>query len=118
MAGGVQGPSVDLVLNTTEYWRHNRVVCAGTKRCPPALLELCQRLGAGTRALGIRTEARAYVPHITLLRKAERAPALRDFGEITLHASEFVLLRSAPHQRAVAYETIGHWALAARARSP
>ena len=113
MAGAMQGPPVDLVLNTAEYWRHNRVVCAGTKLCPPALRDLCARLDAGARDLGIRTEARDYVPHITLLRKAERAPAQRDFSEIAWHASEFVLVRSAPRQGVVAYETIGRWALAA-----
>lgn len=113
MAGAMQGPPVDLVLNTAEYWRHNHVVCAGTNLCPSALRELCLRLGAGARDLGIRTEARDYVPHITLLRKAERAPAQRDFGEIAWHASEFVLIRSLPRQGAVAYETIGRWALAA-----
>lgn len=113
MAAEVQGTPVDLALNTAEYWRHNRVVCAGTKFCPPALLDLCARLRAGARSLGIRTEARAYVPHITLLRKAGRAPAQREFSDIEWHAPEFVLMRSLPRQAEVAYEVIGCWALAA-----
>jgi 2'-5' RNA ligase len=113
MAGEMQGAPVDLALNTAEYWRHNRVVCAGTKLCPPVLRDLSARLGEGARGLGIGTEARDYVPHITLLRKAERAPAQRDFSEIEWHVSEFVLMRSVPRRDMVVYETIGRWALAA-----
>jgi 2'-5' RNA ligase len=114
MAGAAREAAVDLILDTVEYWRRNRLVCVGAQACPPALRELCAHLAAGARGLGLHTETRDYVPHVTLLRKAERAPSQREAGPIEWRASEFLLVRSELNREAAAYETVGRWRLANR----
>ena len=71
--------------------------------------------GAGVRGLGLRTEAREYVPHMTLLRQARCGPGEFAFSEVPWHAADFALIQSAPRPGGVAYEVIGRWPLAERA---
>jgi 2'-5' RNA ligase len=115
MAADVQGSTIDLALDAVGYWRHNRIVWIGAQVSPETLRELVRQLVAGVRDLGLPTESREYVPHITLLRKAQRGPAGNDMTAIEWHATEFMLMRSIPHEGSVAYEVIGHWPLARRA---
>lgn len=114
MAEETHGESFHLALDKLEYWRHNHIVCVGTTRCPAALRDLCARLAKAADSLGIRTEARDYVPHITLLRKAERPPSQPDFGSIEWRIGEFALMQSLARPGGVAYEMIGRWELAVR----
>ena len=62
----------------------------GAQRCPQALLDLVTRLAQGMRRLDIRTEARDYVPHITLLRRRKRGPDAFKFSAVEWRATEFV----------------------------
>jgi 2'-5' RNA ligase len=62
------------VLDHLGWWRHNRIVWAGSLAPCPALDGLVGELRAALAARRLPVEARPYVPHVTLLRKAERAP--------------------------------------------
>lgn len=114
MAGAVRGETVDLVLDTAGYWRHNRIVWIGAQVCPGQLRGLVTQLTEGVRDLGIGTEVRDYVPHITLLRNAQRGPVGFALEAIEWRAAEFVLIQSVPREGGVCYEAIGRWPLAAR----
>ena len=113
MAGAVHGAAVDLALDTVALWRHNHIVWIGAQVCPEGLREVVAQLAAGVRGLGIRTEPRDYVPHMSLLRRAQRAPVGFSFPAVEWRAAEFALIRSAPRPGGVAYEVIARWPLAA-----
>jgi 2'-5' RNA ligase len=114
MAAAIRGLPIEFILDTAEYWRRNRLVCAGARHCPQALRDLHARLDEGAGGLGMQTEARDFVPHITLLRKAERPPVQQAFGGIAWHASDFVLVSSVLSRAGATYETIGRWVLSDR----
>jgi len=112
-AGAVRGEAFDLTLDTLGHWRHNRIVWAGASRCPPALERLAQSLSAALAAQGFAGEARAYAPHMTLVRNAERRPHAIGVLPRAWGVREFVLAESAPAPGGVRYPVLRRWPLAA-----
>jgi len=113
LAAGIRVAPFELVLDRVEFWRHNRIVWAGARRCPEALQELVALLGRGMTAEGFRSDERPYVPHITLLRNARRQPAVAAVPAITWPVAGLALVESAPRERGRAYEVVREWPLTA-----
>jgi 2'-5' RNA ligase len=111
MARAIGGSPFDLAIDTHGYWRHNRIVWAGAAHCPAPLRELVARLVRALQATGFECDAREYVPHITLLRGAHRAPHSHWAGTIVWRAAEFTLVRSARRGGALVYEIVNRWSL-------
>lgn len=94
-------------LDACGYWRHNRIVWAGAAQTPVALVDLADRLAKSLRANGFRHDEREYVPHVTLLRDARRAPRTgRMAPPIRWPVKEFILMQSVRRDRGVAYEEV------------
>jgi 2'-5' RNA ligase len=110
-ATGVSGSYCNLSIDRVEYWRHNRILWAGTERCPDPLPALVAELSAGLRTLGHELDARPYVPHVTLLRDARRAPAGRLIPPIAWPVHEFALIESVPRAQGRVYEVLRRWPL-------
>ena len=68
----VNGERFTLEIDQRGCWTHNHIAWAAPSSTPPQLSDLVSRLQSRVRALGFETDARAYAPHITLVRKAER----------------------------------------------
>ena len=111
VAGAVTAPGCELVIDRVEYWRRNRVLWAGVERCPEALRSLVAGLAAGLRAVAFEPEDRPYVPHVTLLRDARRAPAKSAVGTIAWPVRDFALIESVPRGGARVYEVLRRWPL-------
>lgn len=110
-AAAVEGPRFELCVGRAEYWRHNRIVWAGVERCPEALLELVDRLGQGLSSAGFRFDKRAYVPHVTLLRNARRAPPQAEMPAVAWPIASFALAESVQREKGRAYEVLREWPL-------
>jgi 2'-5' RNA ligase len=113
LARSVRADGFSLDLNVLDYWRHNRIVWGGPRRCPDALATLVANLQERLSAEGIESEERPYVPHLTLVRNARRAPKRTTLGPLAWHADDFVLVESVPAGGGVRYDVIGRWPLAA-----
>lgn len=111
MAAGVTAPRFDLDVDRIEYWRRNRIVWAGVAVCPGALLTLVERLEQGASSAGFRVDKRSYVPHITLLRNARRAPAASAIPAVAWPVGRFALVESAQSGRGRIYEVLRDWPL-------
>lgn len=91
------GLAVDFVpfslhLGEPAVWPHGLAVLL-TRDTPPALDALHEALGARLRELGLRTDARAYQPHLTLARRAGQAqPAAGPNCDWPVHS--YVLMES------------------------
>jgi 2'-5' RNA ligase len=99
----------ELRIDTRGYWRHNRIVWAGSAQCPPPLRDLAAHLTGMLRAAGFQCETREYVPHITLLREARRAPVAQIAAAISWRADDFVLVRSVRRDGILVYEIVKQW---------
>lgn len=111
MARSITGDCFDLVVDTLNYWRHNRIAWAGANSVPPALVDLVARMEVALRANGFRFDARDYVPHITLLRNAVQAPRSPQLTPIVWHARHFALVESVRDDGGSRYQVLESWAL-------
>lgn len=111
LAAAVAGAPCDLVIDRIGYWRDNRILWAGVERCPEPLTALVAALCGALRAIDFRVDARPYVPHVTLLRNARRAPAQPGLGPIAWPVRDLALIESAPRGRERVYEVLRRWPL-------
>ena len=107
----MSGERFDLEVDRIEYWRRNRIVWAGVARCPGALLALVERLEQEASSAGFSVDKRSYVPHITLLRNARRAPAELAIAAVAWPVGRFALVESVPSGRGRTYEVLREWPL-------
>lgn len=104
-------PSFELIIQETGYWKRNRIAYAALHEIPPALKELVGQLGKAIEAIGYSMEARAYKPHITLMRDAV-CPALhRQIEPVVWEVREWLLVRSEQTREGVVYSPVGRWLL-------
>lgn len=111
-ADAIKANGFDLVLDEIRYWKHNRIAWAGTGKIPQELLDLVNALQNSLTAAGFSFDQQAYVPHITLVRKAW-CHVLPDLTEpIDWRVREWVLVKSEPASDGSVYTPIGRWPLA------
>jgi len=111
IAAAISGQRFELNVTGAEYWRHNRIVWAAVEQCPGALQALAAGLEQALAPEGFRFDRRPYVPHITLLRNARRAPATAAIPTIQWRVHHFALVESVPHERGRVYEVLRDWPL-------
>jgi len=100
-AGQLQAPSFELLFDRLELWREARILAATASRAPPAGVALAEALAAAARALGLAPDARAWRPHLTLVRGATAARLPAEAGgaanpalQLLLPVSRFYLAQS------------------------
>lgn len=111
IGAGVRSSAFDFDLDTLRYWRHNRIVWCGTTHVPPALAALAADLREALTRAGVRAEERPYVPHITLVRDAARAPRGVAFAPCRWHVREFLLVESEAAVGTMRYALRARWPL-------
>jgi 2'-5' RNA ligase len=104
----VSAQPFDLVLDSVQYWDHNRIVYAEPSEPPPRLMQLAADLVGRLRSSGVMLEDRAYRPHVTLLRNARWPDApLPVLPPVAWRVAEFALIQSLPQQ----YRPLAHFHL-------
>jgi 2'-5' RNA ligase len=99
-------------VDRLEYWRHNRILWAGTANIPEALQVLVAQLQDALAGADFKFDRRPYVPHITLLRNARQAPAADRSPAVSWPVESFALMESAPRERGREYRVLRRWPLA------
>lgn len=108
---GLAGPVFTLDMNRLGWWKHNRIAWAGTGNMPPELGELAGEIRRRLAEGGFSFDGKGFVPHVTLLRKAQ-CPEQAFFPlDIEWRVRDFVLVRSVLSEEGAAYETVGRWEL-------
>lgn len=108
-AAPIDAQPFELELDALGWWRHNRIVWAGAKRCPSAIVALVAALSANVAGLGIAVDDRPYVPHVTLVRNARGAPKQLLMAPLVWRARELVLVESVSGAGGSRYEVIAKW---------
>ncbi|MFZ0106816.1 MAG: RNA 2',3'-cyclic phosphodiesterase [Thiobacillus sp.] len=111
LSAQVSAEAFALNFDQAGCWRHNRVGWLGASETPSALAALVSGLQIRLEASFFSFDKRAFVPHITLLRKARcaEAPACRP---VDWPVDRFVLVESQSTESGVQYRVVGEWPLA------
>lgn len=109
IANKIAVPRFDLAFSAPGHWRHNRIVFAAPEATPQALTDLVATLEQDLRKAGFAFDQRAYVPHMTMMRRARWREFKPEFKRIAWTVNDFALVRS--HQPGSNYEAIGKWQL-------
>lgn len=107
-AKGIQCQPFELCFDRLEYWRKPRVLCLSARETPVALADLAGDLTKLGLECGLAMDARPYVPHVTLAKKAGKAVEL-DFAPVFWQANAFVLAESVSQPGGVHYEPVNRW---------
>jgi len=109
LAGAVTAPQFEIRVNYVGFWRHNHVVWACFEHGAAALGALAAGLEQALAGDGFRFDQRAYVPHITLLRNARRAPATAAVRPLAWPFTGHALVESVPLEHARLYRVLRTW---------
>ena len=104
-------PSFEMIFDRLGWWRQNQVAWAATSDTPRAIVDLVKALQLGLVAEGFKFDERRFVPHITLLRKANCPPGVIDSPPIVWDAEAFVLVRSTLQEGGPHYAIEKRWPL-------
>lgn len=111
LAAQLRCPAFDFELARTGWWRHNRIAWAAPETVAQGLTDLASELQSRLKAAGFKVDQRAYLPHVTLLRKADCPRTLAATQPLRWAARDFVLVKSVMDENGSAYEIIGRWPL-------
>lgn len=115
-AGRVRAAPCALQIDRLGHWRHNRLLWAGCSAPPPALAELVAGLLRELRAAGfaVADAERAFVPHLTLVRKLALPPPDLGLPETLFwECRDFVLVRSRLSAAGPDYQRLARFPLSA-----
>lgn len=108
VAAGIVWPRGCLTLDRIGYWKRPSIVWAGSRGGAESLSVLAGELREGLRRLGFRLEARPFVPHVTLYRKARRRPKWEPRA-VEWPIDEFCLVESRLSSEGARYEVLDRW---------
>ncbi|MHB1174150.1 MAG: RNA 2',3'-cyclic phosphodiesterase [Sulfuriferula sp.] len=111
-AARVHSPAFDLKIDQLGYWRHHRILWAGSQQPPAGLINLAGRLYAALNEAGFAFDNnRPFFPHFSLLRKSSCQAFIQSFMPLNMRVSEFVLVHSETTERGANYRVMRRWPL-------
>lgn len=110
-ADRVRAAAATIELTQFACWNHNRIGYAAPDVLPPTIAALVDALQREVSASGFAFDARAFKPHVTLLRNVRRGLEAQAFPAMFWPAAEFVLVQSQLSEQGAHYEILQRWAL-------
>ncbi|MEJ2621568.1 MAG: RNA 2',3'-cyclic phosphodiesterase [Candidatus Thiodiazotropha sp.] len=112
-ADAVSGHRFELSIDHAGYWRRPKIVWIAPGTTPEPLIQLVDALKQQLTGCGFEPEQRAYKPHVTLYRKAQRISPWQLEKPIQWQVNEFVLASSNnPVFNQSRYKIMRRWPLA------
>lgn len=108
-AARVSPPTFDWELDTVGYWNHNRILWAGTTTMCESLAALVTELRAALMQAEIAFDAKAFVPHITLVRNARHVAVLPEWKPLRWRVNGFALVQSVRTDEGSRYVNAAEW---------
>lgn len=107
----IKAPHFRMQLDALGYWCHNHIVWAGGTEVPPALRQLADDVRRALAGIGLPASGPAFVPHMTLLRKAHATDGLPEPEPVSWDVDEWVLVESSLAPHGADYRRLAAWAL-------
>jgi 2'-5' RNA ligase len=110
-ARSISAPAFELRIERAGWWRRTGIVWAAPRQVPAPLLGLHAELSARLVAAGFPLEARTYLPHVTLARRARRRPREHAMTPVVWPVSAWHLMESIQENGGSRYEPLACWDL-------
>lgn len=104
----------NLIIDTIEYWTHNKIVYAGFTDIPAELIALVSQLHSELQLAGFKLEQRSYIPHVTLVRNADCLQLPKLETPIQWNIKEWMLIQSTSTRTSTVYTQLANWKLMVR----
>ena len=112
VADQIRLPPFALAFTRLGWWQQNQLAWAAPSETPRPLLDLFKALQLGLGEEGFKFDERRFLPHVTLLRKANCPAAMLVSEPLQWRVNDFVLVRSTLHQEGPHYAIVKRWPLA------
>lgn len=109
--GPLEVPAFTVRFDGYEYWLKSEVAVIAASECPRALEDLQCKLRDALARQGIASDPRPFRPHITIARKAARAPVQQAMSGFPWTVTEFQLVRSVKSDSGSVYTVLDSWPL-------
>lgn len=103
--------SFELEVDEACYLGRRKIVWASASHVPQSLTRLVAELAETMRSMGIHFDDRRFLPHITLLRKADRPPKVQAIEPVVWSINDFALIESRRLHGAQIYRVVKQWQL-------
>ncbi|HEY6516012.1 MAG TPA: RNA 2',3'-cyclic phosphodiesterase, partial [Steroidobacteraceae bacterium] len=97
---------LELAFDHLEYWQAARLLCALPAERPEAMAALARRLHDELAACGFAPDLKPFRPHVTVARKAHRAPRAMEMQPVTWSFVDLVLVDSRTLPEGAAYTVL------------
>jgi RNA 2',3'-cyclic 3'-phosphodiesterase len=107
----VRAAPVTLILDRLGYFPKPRVLWLGAAQVPEPLSALACTIDRLARGCGVSTDTRPFVAHMTVQRKANKAPALPEIEPVPWLVTTFALVKSETLSTGAVYTVLRTWPL-------
>lgn len=99
-----------LTLDRIGFWRNSGIIWAGARNPDPDFIGFVEGLRYVLRRTGFSIDQRAFIPHLTLLRKARKRPRLK-LAPMEWIITEYRLMVSELSAEGSRYSTLKRWSI-------
>ncbi len=111
-AAGVQATPFTLTLDRAgSFPRRRSLWWLGCRRPAAEAIDLHDGLRAALRSAGVAYDLKAFTPHVSILRDAQKSLAATPIDPIAWPVTGFALVRSLLHVQPAQYHVVSHWPL-------
>lgn len=110
-ASKVQAARFRFLVDAFAAWPQNGIGYAAPSDVPTPLQDLVAALRTQVAEAGFAFDRRAFVPHVTLLRRLPKFPPRSAISPVSWDVQDFVLVESAQVEGRAEYAVLGYWPL-------
>jgi 2'-5' RNA ligase len=111
-ADEIRASGIELTLDELGYWHKPDLLWIGPSEIPTSLTRLADSVKGIRRRMGFRSESRAFVPHVTIVRNcAIPPPASVTRPGFRVSFDSFALFESTRTRQGLRYQVKEEWAL-------
>lgn len=101
----------EVIINELNHWPKARSCWLGLNHPPATLYALAYQLELCKIASGCLPEKKAYIPHLTMVKKTDTSLSAINIDYTPWDIKEFVLARSYPNKTSPSYDIVARWPL-------
>jgi len=105
VAASVKLVNCSLTLDEAGYWKHNKIVWAGSSKVPDKLVTMVHDLREALKKSGFRFDPKPFKPHVSLIRDAHD-PGEAAKRSIRWKVAGFSLVRAYRDEQGLLYRVV------------